>query len=41
MCKILLQAESHFMDFQSLCLAMLILQRGPYDIFSETGAGLC
>lgn len=41
MCKILLQAESHFMDFQGSRLAMLILQHGPYDIFSEKGAGLC
>lgn len=29
------------MDFQGLHLAMLILQHGPYDIFSEKGAGLC
>lgn len=41
MCKILLQAGSHFMDFQGLRLAMLILQHGPYDIFSEKGVGLC
>lgn len=41
MCKIFLRAESHFMDFQSSRLAMLILQHGPYDIFSEKGAGLC
>lgn len=41
MCPKLLQAESHFMDFQGSHLAMLILQRGPYDIFSEKGAGLC
>lgn len=39
--KILLQAESHFMDFQGLRLAMLILRPGPYDIFSEKGVGLC
>lgn len=41
MCKILQQAESHFMDFQSLHLAMITLQHGPYDICSETGVGLC
>lgn len=41
MCKILQQAESHFMEFQSLHLAMITLQHGPYDICSETGVGLC
>lgn len=36
MCKILQQAESHFIDFQSLHLAMITLQHDPYDICSET-----
>lgn len=37
MCKILQQAESHFMDFQSLHLAMIASQHVPYDRCSKNG----
>lgn len=37
MCKILQQAESHFMDFQSLHLAMIASQHVRYDRCSKNG----